>query len=321
MIKVSSLLKILPRESYKTVFTGQHTTLLFGVDFDYKLEISDGDNRLDSVIQSCLNRGYIFDGITHVLVQGDTSSAFGMALTAYHRKIKVIHLEAGLRSGDFNNPYPEEMNRCLITKLADIHLCPTTDNIINLLRENIKYESIYVVGNTGLDGLVNMRERTTLAKKILITLHRRENHDKIDEWFKKINELATEFLDYNFVFPIHPNPNVRKHREILCNVNVIEPLPYDEMINELLSCSLVISDSGGLQEECSFLNKKILVCRDATERPESVGNTSFLTTIENLKDLFYEHIKNPTPMMNHCPYGDGNSAQKILEILKNEKVI
>jgi UDP-N-acetylglucosamine 2-epimerase len=320
-IKVSPLLKVLPKNSYKTVFTGQHTTLLSGVEFDYKLEIKDGDNRLDSVVQSCLNNGHIFEDISHVMVQGDTTSAFAMALSAYHRGIKIIHLEAGLRSRDYENPYPEEMNRCLIGRLADIHLCPTIQNKVNLMSEGILCEHAYIVGNTGLDNLVPYKCKTTLGNKILITLHRRENHDKIAKWFGIIDKLASEFPEYEFVLPIHPNPNVQKHKNLLKNVKVVEPVPYEDMIQLLLNVRLVISDSGGLQEECAFFGKKILVCRDKTERPESVGNTSFLVGLDNIKPTFYEHIESPIPVSSGCPFGEGNSAKFVIEVLKKEGIL
>ena len=320
-IKISPLLKILPRESYKTVFTGQHKDLLSGVEFDYKLEIKDGDNRLDSVVQSCLNNGHIFENVGSILVQGDTTSAFSMALSAYHRNIKIIHLEAGLRSRDYENPYPEEMNRCLIGRLADIHLCPTIQNKVNLMSEGILCEHAYIVGNTGLDNLIKFKNQTSFGNKILITLHRRENHDKINRWFTIIDKIAEEFPEYQFILPIHPNPNVQKHKDLLKNVNVVNPIGYDDMIKLLLEVRLVISDSGGLQEECAFFGKKILVCREKTERPESIGNTSFLVSPDSLKWTFYEHINDPKPVSYGCPFGDGNSSKLVYDVLKKEGIV
>jgi UDP-N-acetylglucosamine 2-epimerase (non-hydrolysing) len=319
-IKISPLLKILPRNSYKTVFTGQHTTLLSGIEFDYKLEIKDGDNRLDSVVQSCLNNGHVFEDISHIMVQGDTTSAFAMTLSAYHRGIKIIHLEAGLRSHDYENPYPEEMNRCLIGRLADIHLCPTIQNKVNLTSEGIPCSHAYIVGNTCLDNLVDKKD-VTYGNKILVTLHRRENHEKIVKWFTIINMLASEHPEYDFIFPMHPNPNVKKYENLLTNIRVVEPIPYESMVEILREVRLVISDSGGLQEECSFLGKKILVCREKTERPESVGHTSFLVSPNTLKPVFYDHVDVPKPSSGGCPFGDGNSSKLILEVLKREGIL
>jgi UDP-N-acetylglucosamine 2-epimerase (non-hydrolysing) len=324
-IKVDPLINMLPKGKYKTVFTGQHTSLLENSEFDYKLEIENGDNRLDSIVRSCLNVKNIWDGITHVLVQGDTTSAFAMALAAFHRNIKIIHLEAGLRTYDLENPFPEEANRGMISKMADIHLCPTVFNAGNLAREGADQKRVFVVGNTGLDSIAHLREKIRSDKKILITLHRRENHDTIDKWFEVIDKLASKYKEYEFVLPIHPNPNVKKHAHILKNVKAVEPMDRDELLDFLVTCSLVITDSGGIQEECSFFDKPALVCRKVTERPESVGITSFLVDINSLDVIFDYRINNlkfsSVWTGNKCPYGDGKSSEKIIKIFSDEKII
>jgi UDP-N-acetylglucosamine 2-epimerase (non-hydrolysing) len=148
-------------------------------------------------------------------------------------------------------------------------------------------------------------------------MHRRENHDKIDLWFTEINELAKRYPELEFILPIHPNPNVQKHKGLLTNVTVINPLGHDDLLELLVKTRLVITDSGGIQEECSFFNKKCLVCRKVTERPESIGITSFLVDSPiNLKNIFEEHINNYAVNLQ-SPYGDGKSAKKICEIIKN----
>lgn len=300
---------------YKVLFTGQHKDIANG-EYDHKLEMKDlGSNRLDSVIGNLMNLSdEIFNGITHVLVQGDTTSVVGLALSALHRKIKVIHLEAGLRTYDTENPYPEENNRRIVSTIATIHLCPTKQNANNLYREGIS-QNVFIVGNTVLDNLIDYKEKCEYTNKILITMHRRENHDKIDLWFTEINELAKSYPNLEFILPIHPNPNVQKHKSLLTNVTVIEPLGHDDLLQLLVKTRLVITDSGGIQEECSFFNKKCLVCRKVTERPESVGMTSFLVEEpKDLKDMFENHIKNHVIDIE-SPYGDGKSAVKICEIL------
>jgi UDP-N-acetylglucosamine 2-epimerase (non-hydrolysing) len=324
-IKVKPLIdKLKGVIDFKTVFTGQHVHII-DKDYqpDYSLLIPEGINRLDSVLMSGLNNDEIFKDITHVLVQGDTSSALSLALAGFHRKVKVIHLEAGLRTYDYDNPYPEEMNRQLIGRIAEIHLCPTDLNKMNLEEERI-YNNIHVVGNTGLDNLVGLKNKCEYTNKVLITLHRRENHNIIDKWFTEINNLALKHKDLEFILPIHPNPNVQKWKHILTNVNVVEPLPHNELLDLLVKSKFLISDSGGLQEECSFFNKKIIVCREKTERRESVDYTSFMCkSPEQLKNLFnwvnerynvdvYEH----TP---ECPFGDGKASEKIVKILKKYK--
>ena len=249
------------------------------------------------------------------MVQGDTTSALAVALSAFHHGIKAIHLEAGLRTYDNKNPYPEEINRRLIAQIADIHLCPTTEALRNLTYEKIAGE-IYVVGNTVIDNLLPYKEKCEYTNKILVTMHRRENHERIAEWFDEINKLAIEYPQFEFILPIHPNPNVQKFRHLLPNVNVIEPLPYEEMLELLTKVRLVITDSGGLQEECSFLNKKCLVCRKVTERPESIERSSWLVRRpENLSSMFFDQYD--TYEIDYaCPFGDGHAAEKIMTIIK-----
>jgi len=276
-----------------------------------------GTNRLDSVIQNCMNiSDDWFNGINYMLVQGDTTSVVGLSLSALHRGIKLIHLEAGLRTYDTSNPYPEENNRMIVSKIADIHLCPTENNKQNLLKENISPNKIFVVGNTVLDNLVGYKDKVSYDNKILITLHRRENHHWIGQWFKEINELAKRYPVFEFILPLHPNPNVQKHKDILTNVKVIKPLSHEELIELLITTTLVITDSGGLQEECSFFEKNCLVCRKVTERPESLGITSWLIkSPEELADKVTHFLNHYNEQVGECPYGDGKSAEKICDIL------
>ena len=316
-IKISPLLKemdgIIP---YKTLFTGQHMDLVKDINFDYSLTIGYGINRLDTVVQSCLNLDKsIFQDVTHILVQGDTVSAYSLALTAFHRGIKIIHLEAGLRTYDFENPYPEEAYRQCISRISDINLCPTQNNLNNLQGEKINGESV-VVGNTVLDNLLGVK--TKYNDKVLVTMHRRENHHNMDEWFKAINQLAIDNPELKFEIPLHPNPNVKKHKDLLTNVNVVSPFDYDTMIKEISECRFLISDSGGIQEESSFLNKKVIVCRKITERPESVGKHSFMCgEPKDLKGLFYS-LRDNYKVDLECPYGDGRSSKRIVNYLKEK---
>lgn len=320
-IKIKPLINEMVKQNipFKTLFTGQHKDIVNN-NADFVLDMKDyGDNRLDNIIQNCMNMpSEWFNGIKYILVQGDTTSVTGLALAALHRKIKLIHLEAGLRTYDTENPYPEENNRRIVSTIADIHLCPTEQNKVNLLNENIPENKIYVVGNTGLDNLLNLNYEIKYDNKILITLHRRENHEKMDEWFIALNNIAKKYKDYEFILPIHPNPNVQKHKHLLTDIKVINPLNHEELIKCLFTIKLVITDSGGIQEECSFLNKKCLVCRKITERPESVGLTSFLVNEpENLHELFDEHIKSATSISEQkCPFGDGKSSERICNIFR-----
>jgi UDP-N-acetylglucosamine 2-epimerase len=306
--------------TFRTLFTGQHKDLVSN-DSDFILTPNDDvGNRLDSIIKNCLTipEEYL-EGITSILVQGDTTSVVGLSLAALHRKITVIHLEAGLRTYDTENPFPEENNRRIVSTIAKIHLCPTELNKSHLENE-MTLGDIYVVGNTVLDNLVPYKDKCEYTDKVLVTLHRRENHDLIDKWFVEINNLALTYKDLEFILPIHPNPNVQKHKHLLTNVTVIDPLPHEQLLELLVKTKMVITDSGGLQEECSFLNKKCLVCREKTERPEANGLTSFMVEKPKyLKSNFEYQIKNYEVDFK-SPYGDGNSAEKIIALFKKIKI-
>jgi len=319
-LKLTSLISELDREDhdlYKLLFTGQHKDLA-NFPYDFHVEMKDELNRLDSIIASIMNElpKYIEEyNIRSVVVQGDTTSALAIALSAFNNGIKVIHLEAGLRTYDNENPFPEEMNRQIISRIADIHFCPTDRNAYNLHNENI-YKNVYVVGNTVIDNLLSYKSECEYTNTVLVTMHRRENHAKMHQWFTEINKLAKHYDTIRFVMPIHPNPNVQKHKHLLTNVNVIDPLPYDEMLKLLCKVKLVITDSGGLQEECSFLNKKCLVCRTVTERTESVGRSSFMVNNpEQLETVFKKHIRY-FRIDEVCPFGDGYASEQIVAILK-----
>jgi UDP-N-acetylglucosamine 2-epimerase len=315
-IKVKPIIDEMKKEglSFKTLFTGQHTNIVDNLA-DFNLKINDiGDNRLNNIVSEILNsESDIFINITHILIQGDTTSVLSLALNSYHRKIKIIHLEAGLRTYDFNNPFPEEMNRQLVSRITDIHLCPTELNKQNLISEKCGGQ-IYVVGNTVLDNIKNVN--TNYGNTVLVTLHRRENHDNIKNWFQEISNIAKRYTDLKFILPIHPNPNVKKYQHILESVIVIDPLNHDELIDVLSNCRLVITDSGGIQEEGSFLNKKIIICRKITERPESIGTHGFLCDYpENLSGIF-DNLINNYIVSDDCPFGDGDSSKRIIKILR-----
>ena len=250
-----------------------------------------------------------------VLVQGDTASAFACALASFHHKKKIYYLEAGLRTYNLDHPYPEEGYRQMIARISDVNLCPTTVSKQNLINEKTKGEC-FVVGNTVLDNLLPYKEKCEYTNKILITLHRRENHHWMDQWFKTIDQLAKTNPNLEFILPLHPNPNVQKHKHLLKNINVVKPLSHPELLDILVKCKLVISDSGGLQEEGSFFNKKVIVCRETTERPEAIetGHLFLCSSPNKLESKFGELIKSyyiDAP----CPYGDGKSSFKIKDIV------
>jgi len=315
-LKIKPLVKEFNKNNYKLLFTGQHEDLLKETNPDFKIKILKNKNRLDSIIYSCMSQfpSGNFDG---VLVQGDTASAFGCALAAYNRKIKIFYLEAGLRTYDLDNPFPEEAYRQMIARISDVNLCPTEKAKNSLINEKVNGQN-YVVGNTVLDNLINFKKETTYSNIILVTLHRRENHNLIKKWFKEINKLALFYSEYKFVLPLHPSPSIQKYKNILSNVHVIDPMLHEDFLNLLCKSRLIITDSGGLQEEGSFLNKKIIVCRKTTERPEAIstGHIHLCPEVDDLKVVFSRLI-NDFKINSDCPFGDGQSAKKIKKIIWN----
>jgi UDP-N-acetylglucosamine 2-epimerase (non-hydrolysing) len=316
-LKIKPLIKIMDRSEYKLLFTGQHPDLLKDVEVDYKININNSDNRLDAIISDCMLQ-FPQGDFRGVLVQGDTGSAFGCALAGFNRQLKIYYLEAGLRSYNLQHPYPEEGYRQMIARIADVNFSPTQLSANNLIKEKVSGE-IHVVGNSVLDNLIEYKTHDGHENFVLITLHRRENHHWMAEWFKEINQLATENPELKFILPIHPNPNVQKHKSLLTHVMVVEPLEHEQLINTLKKSKFIISDSGGLQEEGSFFNKKVIVCRETTERPEGLhtGHLHLCKKPSDLRELF-GNINNNPYICEPCPYGDGYTSEKIYKILKNE---
>ena len=322
-IKIKPLIQAFKESNieYRILQVKQHATLLEeNEEANVILEISDhylNQNRLDIILSHLVHIPAVaYHDVTHVLVQGDTATALMCALGAFHRKIPVIHLEAGLRTRDKENPYPEETYRQLISRIADIHLAPTSQNVSNLDGEHV-LGRYFNVGNTVLDNLISYRDKTSYGNEVLITLHRRENHEQMDEWFKAISDIALDNPETVYTLPIHPNPNVMKHKHLLKGVNVVFPIPYEQFIERLVQCKYIISDSGGIQEEASFLGKKVIVCRKVTERPETVGSNSTLcASPSDLVSIEKNHRENFAIEQNNT-YGDGYSALKIVKVLKS----
>jgi len=312
-IKVLPLIKKMDGVlSYKTFFTGQHEDLLRGVGFDYRLRIKTGTNRLDSIIASVMNSiDFEKENITRVLVQGDTTSALAVALSAFNHRIPVIHLEAGLRTYDLEQPFPEEANRQVISRIATLHLCPTELCKQRLCAENVQGK-IKVVGNTVLDNLVDVKPNYT--NNVVVTIHRRDNHATLQEWFRELNKLAAAYSDLVFTLPLHPNPNITKHKNLLSDINVVEPMAHSDFIELLAKSKIVITDSGGLQEEASFLKKKVIVCREKTERVESLGEFTEMCAKPRLLPLVFDKVMRDYIPTGTCPFGDGHAAEKIVDL-------
>lgn len=311
-LKIKPLTKVL--DNYQLLFTGQHKDLLKDIKVDYRIDIGDRPNRLDQIISDCLLQFPDGDFDT-VIVHGDTVSALACALAAFSRKKRIVHIEAGLRSYDLKQPYPEEGYRQMISRIADINFAPTTLSARNLIQEKV-HGKVYIVGNTVLDNLLPYKDKTSYGNKVLITLHRWENHGWMDKWFTEVNQLAIDNPELEFIIPLHHHPEVQKHKDLLTNVNIVPSLPHDELLDIMIQCRLIISDSGGLQEEGAFFNKKVIVCRDVTERPEGIetGHLYLCHYPEQLKQIF-ANLKDNYYINVKCPYGDGVSSTKIASLL------
>jgi len=312
-IKLYKLYKDLKKEkiNVELVQVNQHTDLIKDCYFDRSVSVlHKTENRLNDVILSCL-QDKVFDKNTkHAMVQGDTATAFGICLNAFNKKIPVIHVEAGLRTWDKHNPYPEESYRKAISGMADVHFCVTDLNVNSLKNEGIT-NNVFAVGNSVLDNLD--KKNIEYGNLVPITLHRRENRDQITQFLNVINEEAKKFSNISFVFIKHPSIQFNNYYS---HLKIISPQSYDQMIDLLKKARFVITDSGGIQEEASFFQKKIIVCRHTTERPEGLDvfaykykNFNHLSKLINAFALDYV-------VNEKCPYGDGNTVQKIIMHLK-----
>ncbi len=316
-LKIKPVIELLPDTvPYKILFTGQHIDLIDGLPDHRRIHIPEKlesyQNRLDTIICSILNDDRIFDDVTHVLVQGDTTSAFAVALAAFHRRLTIMHLEAGLRTYNTDHPYPEEFNRQSISSAASVHFCPTRNAVQNLVDEEVSGEK-YVTGNTILDALVDIEPH--YGDTVLVTMHRRENHEIMDQWFHAIEKLALKHMNLKFVLPLHPNPEVSKHSHIFNAVKVVPPMKYDDMIEEMAKSRLVITDSGGVQEESSFLKKRSVVCRKITERVEGLSDFHFLSETPDELEYIFDMVSSNYRIDMPCPYGDGTASKMIAELI------
>jgi UDP-N-acetylglucosamine 2-epimerase (non-hydrolysing) len=262
----------------------------------------------------------LFDHADAVLVQGDTASAFACALKAFHRNVPVIHLEAGLRSYDDQNPWPEEVYRRMISNIASVHLCPT-DEAYHALKDEQQTGEIVVVGNTVLDNLRKMNLDVRDNKQIILTIHRRENRHLICAWIKEFESLAEAYPEHQFTFISHPSIP-REHYEWLTDkLEIIDPVPHEEMAKMIAGCTMVITDSGGCVEESSYFNKLSIVCRESTERNEAIttGHSVLCPTPNELEGLFAETLTYVLEGYEpeECPFGDGYASEKIAAYLKS----
>ena len=315
---------------------------------DYDLDLMKPNQGLVEVTGRSLSG---MDGVIarsapdRIMVQGDTTTAMTAALSAFYRKVPVDHVEAGLRSGDIYSPFPEEMNRKVVGSIAALHFAPTARSADALARENLPRERIFVTGNTVIDALLDIRRRidkhawlreaidgsmleaAESRRIVLVTSHRRENFDGGIERITSAVKTIAAREDIYVVFPVHPNPNVREPVRAALGghprIKLLPPLEYVPFVHVLSHCHLVLTDSGGIQEEAPALGKPVLVMRENTERPEGVdAGTSLLVGTEperivtEVFRLLDDGAHYGRMSRAHNPFGDGRASQRIRDILK-----
>jgi|26BtaG_2_1085354.scaffolds.fasta_scaffold01949_4 UDP-N-acetylglucosamine 2-epimerase len=354
LIKVAPLILELKNHDIDmdVVNTAQHKDLLdpywetFGINPTVVSDVMVAGQSLSSLTERAINAIQLYLDTTTkkpdiILAQGDTTTVMASSLVSFYNKIKFAHLEAGLRSYDFENPFPEEMNRRIASIAAEMHFCPTNISKANLINEGIDEKKIFVIGNTVVDALnlvVNSANFKTskwvnsdlnkihkYSRKVLITCHRRENHgDNLNEIIEAVSELAQTNLDSVFVWTLHPNPNVKmkildSKLNKLNNVILVEPLEYLDLLKMLDISFCAISDSGGIQEEAPSFSTPVIVLRETTERPEGVTEGVAFLVGSNREKIIrkYNELLVELPIFNKNPYGDGNSSKKIAEVLLN----
>ncbi|MAA95100.1 MULTISPECIES: non-hydrolyzing UDP-N-acetylglucosamine 2-epimerase [unclassified Arsukibacterium] len=357
-IKMAPLVNLLKDDSEiesRVCVTGQHREMLdqvlslFAIEPEYDLAIMKSGQDLYDVTTSILLkikpvlRDFQPD---IVLVHGDTSTTFAAALACYYEKIAVGHVEAGLRTGNIYSPWPEEANRKLTGAITSVHFAPTDTSAANLLAENVAASTIVITGNTVIDALLQVVDKigqdeklnSAFAKQfpygqhgrrlILVTGHRRESFgDGFEQICAALAELAKTFADCDIVYPVHLNPNVREpvYRLLsdVSNVHLIPPQDYLPFVYLMSKATIVLTDSGGIQEEAPSLGKPVLVMRDTTERPEAVSagtvklvGTSRQKIVEQVSRLLTDNDYYQGMSFAHNPYGDGKACQRIVSAIK-----
>jgi UDP-N-acetylglucosamine 2-epimerase (non-hydrolysing) len=354
VIKLAPVIRELRKKFFQTVVVSstQHRQLLkpflssLEIEPDFELGVMRRDqspNVVCSRIVSRLDKILESEQPDLVLVQGDTTTTLAGALAAFNRRIPVGHVEAGLRSGNRNSPFPEEMNRRLVTQLADLHFAATENNRLALLDEGVPADKIFVTGNPVVDALkrvvkntqvsdkiAHLLEQTAGQKRMLVTTHRRESFGSaLTRNLRAMRDFVEKHDDVCMFFPVHPNPNVRRAVSELLGardrVHLLGPLDYSDFLALMKASWLVVSDSGGVQEEAPSLGKPLLIIRENTERPEAISagvaklvgrGKSSLTRLlnENYDDETW--IRSVKRIAN--PFGDGRSSQRIVSVIDEE---
>jgi UDP-N-acetylglucosamine 2-epimerase (non-hydrolysing) len=359
-IKLAPIIQLLKKDAHfniKICVTAQHRQMLdqvlelFSITPDYDLDIMLNNQSLTGITCAVLKalEPVLQDFKPQaIMVHGDTTTTFSSALAAYYQKIPVLHIEAGLRTGNIYAPYPEEINRKLTANITALHFAPTYNAKQNLLNEGVSESKIFVTGNTVIDALlyavhkIETNNEISYAlntqfnfinpqkKLILITAHRRENFGSGFEQICEMIKLLSHRNDLEIVYPVHLNPYVQKivfeTLNNISNIHLIKPLDYLPFVYLMKQAYLILTDSGGVQEEAPTLGKPVLVMRETTERPEAIEQGTALlvgTNVEKTVQTCFELIDNVEIYQCHCIkkennlYGDGKSSQRIISILKN----
>lgn len=310
--------------NFSLIYICQHEHIDIDLD-DYpiiniKLKQNDIMTRLCFLSTEIMsNLDTILDNTLYLLVQGDTATSFFSALSAFHKKIPIFHLEAGLRTYDLENPFPEEGYRSMISRIATYHLCPDIGACNNLNKENISSE-IYCIGNTINDLIVSYNLSPILGDEVIITIHRRENWDLIISILKEINKIATLMNHLQFTWILHPNPSIhlqiqeyKKINSIANNLLFSEPLNHLEMARRISKSYFIITDSGGIQEEASFLGKHSYVIRKITER--NTIPPEYITLVPDIYNLYSIIKNNRIQELPPCHvYGNGTTSEQFVKI-------
>ncbi len=360
-IKLATVVKALKaddRFDCRVCVTGQHREMLdqvlevFGIEADADLALMRANQTLGGLTSRAI--GSLDDYMAAespdlILVQGDTTTVFCAAMAAFYHRVAIGHVEAGLRTGNMQSPWPEEANRVLTSRLAGLHFAPTEASRDNLLGEGVNEHSVFVTGNTVIDALLEAVERVRVdrpevaglptgweetwadRRMVLVTGHRRENFGEgFEEICGAIRELAERFVDVEFVYPVHLNPNVREPvgrilsdgdgGGLMSNVHLIEPQGYLSFVSLMDRASVILTDSGGVQEEAPSLGKPVLVMRDTTERPEAVegGTVKLVGTdrnviVDSVAELLTDSEAYDRMARAANPYGDGLATGRIVE--------
>lgn len=316
--------KMAEKHDVTNIFTGQHYSLyedykhLIKIDHKVTLPECEDLNFLYAALTFEINQSLKTIKPDLSIVQGDTASSYCAALCSFMMGIKVGHVEAGLRTNDLLSPFPEEFNRQAIGKISSYNWCPTKEAIENLRKENINGK-VFLTGNTIVDFISSIcdTKEITRSNEVIVTLHRRENKDLFEDMLRQLNKIAIDNKNLKFIFPVHPNPIIQKQVEILKadNIELRQPMPYEPFVRLLRSCRAIITDSGGIQEEAVCLKKKVLICRNNTEREEGVNIGICRIVGTNIVDNFKWLLEDFSGEYDN-PYGSGDACDKIIKTLE-----